>query len=162
LHSDLLTDEILHENSIEKKGVDMNYHNYEGKIMEKYSIALKGWPTGIPAVCNPSAVGSWPMLEKLLSALELSHCCWVVLTEDELKARKKDNQARHDRGEQIYKPCKSAKWPHTTKAMKSAATVDDSNKPEEDDDLSTDTKHACSSNNVDGSDLQSGGSNEED
>jgi hypothetical protein len=93
LHSDLLTDEILRENNIKKKGVEMNYCNYEGKIMEKYSVALKGWPTGIPGVHNPSAVGSWPMVEKLLSTLESSQCHWVVLTEDELEARKKDNQA---------------------------------------------------------------------
>ena len=97
----------------------MNYCNYEGKIMKKYGVALKGWPTGNPGVCNPSAVGSQPMLEKLLSTLKSSQCCWVVLTEDELEARKKDNQAGDDHGEQIYKPHKSTKLPCTTKAVKS-------------------------------------------
>ena len=138
----------------------MNYHNYEGKIMEKYSVALKGWPAGIPGVCNPSAVGSRPIIEKLLSALESSQCHWVVLTEDELEARKKDNQVREDRGEQIYKPCKSIKRPCTTKATKSAEIVDDSDK--DDDDGSAYAKCPRSNIDTDNGDSESGGSNEED
>jgi hypothetical protein len=160
LYSDLLIDEILHENNIEKKGIDMNYRNYKGKIVEKYGVALKGWLTGIPGVCNPSAVGSWPMLQKLLSALESSQCCWVVLTEDELEARKKDNQARDDCGEQIYKLRKSVKRPRTSKAVKSAAIVDDSD--EEDEDGSADAKHARNSIDVNDGDSQGRGSDEED
>jgi hypothetical protein len=93
LHSDFPINEILCENNIKKKGADMNYCNYERKIIEKYSVTLKGWLTRIPGVCNPSAVGSLPMLEKLLSTLESSQHCWVVLSEDKLETKKKDYQA---------------------------------------------------------------------
>ena len=129
-HSDLLKDKILRKHNIKKKGIDMNYHNYEGKIMEKYGVALNGCPTGFPGVCNPSMVGSQPMLEKLLSTLESSQCHWVLLTGDELEARKKDNQARD---EHVYKPRKSTKRSRTAQATKSSATVDDSDEDKDED-----------------------------
>ena len=80
----------------------MNYRNYEGKIVEKYGVELKGWPTGNPGVCNPATLGGRPQLEKLLTALESGQCHWVVLTDDELEERKKRNQMREERGEQVY------------------------------------------------------------
>ena len=33
-----LIDEILHDGHIEKKSIEMNYHNYKGKIVEKYGV----------------------------------------------------------------------------------------------------------------------------
>jgi hypothetical protein len=103
----LPTDIILRENRIEKKSVKMNYCNYEGKIVEKYGVALAGWPIIMPQVCNPSKVGKRPLLEKLLDALESGDCHWVVLMDDQVEARRKENQARKDHGEVIYKPRKS-------------------------------------------------------
>ena len=53
----MFIDEILHDTQIKKKTVHMNYRNYEGKIIEKYGVALTGWPKDIPQVCNPLLVG---------------------------------------------------------------------------------------------------------
>jgi hypothetical protein len=48
-------DDILRENNLMKAKIVMNYDNYEMKIVEKYGVALKGWPTG--QVRNPGKVG---------------------------------------------------------------------------------------------------------
>jgi hypothetical protein len=50
IHADIYADEVLCESRIEKKNIEMNYRNYESKIMEKYGVTLKGWPSGIPQV----------------------------------------------------------------------------------------------------------------
>ena len=102
----------------------MNYRNYKGKIVEKYGIALTGWPTDIPQVCNPSAVGGRPLLEKLVRALESGRCQWVSLTDDELDARKKENHAREKHGEMVYRPRKSTVQCQR-RTEKSSKTVDD-------------------------------------
>jgi hypothetical protein len=123
----------LHDNCIEKKSVEMNYRNYEGKIVEKYSVELKGWPASKSRICNPALLGGRQQLEKLLAALESGQCHWVVLTEDELEDRKRHNQACEERGEQVYRPRKSANH-HTSsnlKGAKSTETIEDSD--EEDD-----------------------------
>jgi hypothetical protein len=124
------TDNVLRENRIEKKSVDMNYRNYEGKIVEKYGVALTGWPITIPQVCNPSKIGTRPLLEKLLDALESGLCQWIVLTKDEVNVRRKANQAREDRGEVVYKPRKSVARAGTKASKKSQETID--NEEEED------------------------------
>ena len=114
------------DNRIEKKSVEMNYRNYEGKIVEKYGVELKGWPTSNPGICNPATFGGWPQLEKLLAALESGQCHWVVLTDDELEERKKHNQAREERGEQVYRPRKPAnRGTSNPKGAKSAETIED-------------------------------------
>jgi hypothetical protein len=102
----------------------MNYRNYEGKIVEKYGVALIGWPTAIPQVCNPSNVGTRLLLEKLLDALESGQCHWIALTGDQVDARKKANQAREDRGEVIYKPRKSVARAGATASKKSREIVE--------------------------------------
>jgi hypothetical protein len=112
----------------------MNYRNYEGKIVEKYGVELKGWPIG-SGICNPGTLGGRPQLEKLLSALESGQCNWVVLSDDELEERKRHNQAREDCGEQVYCPHKSATRRTDPKGAKSAETIDD--EEEEHDELTT-------------------------
>jgi hypothetical protein len=87
----------------------MNYRNYEAKIVEKYGVEIQGWPTSKPGICNPATLGGRAQLEKLLAALESGKCHWVVLSDGELDERKKQNQAREERGEQVYQPRKSAK-----------------------------------------------------
>ena len=118
------TDNVLCENRIEKKRVDMNYRNYEGKIVEKYSVALTSWPITIPQVCNPSKIGTWPLLEKLLDALESGLCHWIVLMKDEVNVRRKANQAREDHGEVVYKPHKSVARAGTKASKKSQEIID--------------------------------------
>ena len=120
----------------------MNYHNYEGKIVEKYGVELEGWPTGKSGICNPVTLGRRPQLEKLLLALESGQCQWVVLSDDELKERKKQNQACEEHGEQVYCPCKSANHHGYSKGPKSAETIEESK--EEGNNKPT-TKQACNS-----------------
>ena len=113
----------------------MNYRNYEGKIVEKYGVELKGWPSSKSGICNPATLGGRQQLEILLAALESGRCHWVVLSEDELAERKKQNQAREERGEQVYRPRKSANHHSNPKNAKSAETIN-----EEDLDDQTPTK----------------------
>ena len=54
----------------------MNYRNYEGKIVEKYGVQLKGWPSSKSGICNPATLGGRQQLEKLLAALESGQCCY--------------------------------------------------------------------------------------
>ena len=73
--------------------MEMNYHNYEGKIVEKYGVELKGWPANKSRIHNPAALSRRQQLEKLLATSELGQCHWVILSEDELEERKRHNQA---------------------------------------------------------------------
>ena len=109
----------------------MNYRNYEGKIVERYGVELKGWPNSKPGICNPATLGRRPQLERLLAALESGDCHWVVLNDDELEERKKENQAREDRGEQVYLPRKSANRRSNPKGVKSSEFLDDDDTEEE-------------------------------
>ena len=86
--------------------------------MQKYSVKLKGWPTGSPGVCNPATLGRHPQLEKLLAVSELRQCCWVVLTDDELEERKNHNQVHKECGEQVYQPHKSANQHHNLTVLR--------------------------------------------
>ena len=81
----------------------MNYTNYEGKIVEKFGVALSGWPCECP-VSNPNKIGGRIELSKLLHALQIKHCKWSRLSEEELQERKSVNVERHKSGEEIYKP----------------------------------------------------------
>jgi hypothetical protein len=101
----------------------MNYRNYEAKIVEKYGVALTGWPSEIPRVCNPSTVGGRVLLEKLFRALELGECHWIVLSDDELEARRKENVAKEKRGEMVYQPRKSSS--RRKKGEKSREMIDE-------------------------------------
>jgi hypothetical protein len=97
-------DTILQAHMLIKKSCQMNYTNYEAKIVERFGVALQSWP--IAVVCNPSQVNSCLDLNKLVDALDLGTCMWIKLTDDELKARKTENRARSERGEPVYKPRK--------------------------------------------------------
>jgi hypothetical protein len=84
----------------------MNYNNYERQIVEKYGIALIGWPEGL--VRNPSKLGGRPELESLLNDLRSEKCKWVKLTDEELEDRVNENIKRAERGEPIYQPRKKS------------------------------------------------------
>lgn len=79
----------------------MNYNNYERSIVERYGVALSGWPVS-GGVRNPGKVRAM-QINKLLEALQSEKCKWVMLTAEELKARIADNKARQARGENVYK-----------------------------------------------------------
>ncbi|KAI0245902.1 hypothetical protein BJV78DRAFT_1158297 [Lactifluus subvellereus] len=122
-------DEILQKGGIRigKKAVEMNYHNYQLKIVEKYGIELQGWPTSICEVCNPSNVGTQAHLDQLSRVLESGACGWVVLSKEELLERKKKNQ--------VYRPHKSSRKSGPSK--KSAETIDDDEEGEGEDEDDT-------------------------
>jgi hypothetical protein len=56
----------------------------------------------------------------------------VVLTDGELEARKKDNQAHFEHGEEVYKPRKSTTRARRTEGVKSAEIIDDEDNEDED------------------------------
>ena len=120
--------------TLKKKKVEMYYCNYEGKIVEKYGVQLKGWPSSKSGICNPATLGGHQHLEKLLAALESGQCHWVVLSEDELEERKRYNQAHEERGKQVYQPRKST---NHQKAAKSAETIENEEDEEDEEDEET-------------------------
>jgi hypothetical protein len=100
-------DTVLQQNKLTKRSVTMNYDNYEGKIVERYGVELKGWPIG--QIRNPSKVNTRTDLDQLAHTLAVGTCKWVLLTEDELIARKENNHAHAAKGAPVYKPRKSKK-----------------------------------------------------
>lgn len=92
----------------------MNYKNYEREIVEKFSVAIQGWPLR-GCVCNPSEIkgGNQPLRE-VLAALNSRACRWVKLTEAELEERKNKNAEREARGEKVYHHRKSKKGQFTS------------------------------------------------
>jgi hypothetical protein len=139
------TDAILHD--LNQGNQLINYSNYDGKIVERYSIALVGWPFEHP-VCNPGEVGSHGEVSKLLDALQGGVCKWVRLSDKELEEQKKNNQRRQANGEQVYKSrCK----PKTTSRKPSADIVID-------DEENTVDREACVGNASVSSDLAAVGS----
>jgi hypothetical protein len=82
----------------------MNYINYESGIVEKFGVALIGWPVD-GKVQNPGGLGLDEGLV-LRNALEEKECRWIILTEEEQEARKIQNTQRKKDGEQIYVPRK--------------------------------------------------------
>lgn len=95
----------------------MNYANYEGKIVEKYGVALTGWPT--EPVRNPALAGSQRKLASLFADLTDGKCHWVKLSDDELEKRKEANEARAAAGEAVYKERKTT----ASKVPRSASRV---------------------------------------
>ena len=87
----------------------MNYNNYEGSIIERYGVALVGWPDNLFPVRNPSSVGSREVLQPLLDALVTQTCYWIRLTDDQLVKCIDDNGMRQAKGEAVYKPRKKRK-----------------------------------------------------
>jgi hypothetical protein len=92
-------DQILQrEHNVTK--VQLNYVNYERKVVEPHGVALDGWPVG--QVQNPSKIGGRSEVQRLLTALRDGTCKWVKLNAKELKERVNNNIRRVERGEQVY------------------------------------------------------------
>ena len=100
----------------------MNYDNYEGKVVERWGVILKGW-SGMKGIVNPSKVGGMAEVKTLLKALKNGSCKWERLTEEGLQQRIQDNMARQATGEQVYKGQKVAR----RKGTKNAKTLEDAN-----------------------------------
>ncbi len=96
----------------------MNYDNYEAKKVEKYGVALVGFPCKLT---NPGNLGR-TNLEQVISAFDNGTCQWKKLSKTELDTRTKQNQERQAAGEQVYKARKVAKQ---RGKPKSAETIED-------------------------------------
>ncbi|KAI6016492.1 hypothetical protein EDC04DRAFT_2608482 [Pisolithus marmoratus] len=100
-------DEVLHDNRITRTG-QMNYDNYEHKIVEWLGMKLVGWPTNLLPICNPGHVGAWNQKK---------------LSKDKLQRRTALNKEHHARGEHVYKPCNK----HTVQGTEKNTTTANSN-----------------------------------
>ncbi|KAG1726515.1 uncharacterized protein EDB91DRAFT_1086747 [Suillus paluster] len=116
-------DAINTKNNLLKKKINMNYDNYENKIVEKHRIILEGWT--YRQVQNPGKIGHREDLVTLLNALVNGRCVWVKLSEQNLEQRMESNRERAKNGESIYKPRKTMKK-NPPGAAKSAAVIEDS------------------------------------
>ncbi|KIM61913.1 hypothetical protein SCLCIDRAFT_120782, partial [Scleroderma citrinum Foug A] len=95
---------IIKEKYQNDSNIRMNYNNYEGSIVERYGVALVGWPDNLLPVQNPSSVGGREVLQPLLDALVTQTCYWIRLTDDQLVKRIDDNGMHQAKGEAVYKP----------------------------------------------------------
>ncbi|KAI0057702.1 hypothetical protein BV25DRAFT_1841440 [Artomyces pyxidatus] len=95
--------------------LQMNYVNYEGKIVEEFSVELQGWPCD-GKVTAPRDL-DLPNLDALRDALSEGKCRWVILTPNAVKARARANQQQAVAGEAVY-VARSA--PKKTKKAKKA------------------------------------------
>jgi hypothetical protein len=121
-------DSILREEKITNTSIRMNYEDVEAKIVERFSVALEGWPASCGKVRNPGNIGPKKDLICLANALTSDECRWVKLTEEELEDRKGENERRQQAGEAVYKSRarkKSTARPPVN-SIKSAATVQSS------------------------------------
>ena len=85
-------DSILREEKITNTSIRMNYEDVEAKIVERFSVALEGWPASCGKVRNPGNIGPKKDLICLANALTSDKCRWVKLTEEELEDRKGENE----------------------------------------------------------------------
>ncbi|KAG1883116.1 hypothetical protein F4604DRAFT_1576681 [Suillus subluteus] len=108
----------------------MNYTNYNQAIVECHGIELKGWPSELLPIQNPSHIGGCKSAQLLLSMLIEGTCKWMKLTEEELVDRITSNHAREAARETIYTPQKK----HAKKTVeKSAAIIESSSESDESD-----------------------------
>jgi hypothetical protein len=80
----------------------MNYRNYERQIVEKYGVALTGWPIH-GYIRNPGEL-TRDDTTILLNALTDDKCKWRKYTEAEVSYRKLSNKQRVANGEPVYGP----------------------------------------------------------
>ena len=94
---------------LRKKGIrrtQMNYAQYEDKIVRAFKVALVGWPSS-GRVGNPGVLPSYEV-HALRDALARGVCKWVVLTPEEAAARKIDNCGCAANPEQVHGPQEQA------------------------------------------------------
>jgi len=117
-------DNVLQKHNLASKKVQMNYDNYEKKIVEVYAVTIDGWTYG-KSVCNPGKIGRREHLITLLDALVTGRCSWVMLSDDEVSERVNNNRKRQASGEQVYKPRKAIRQRKSDSA-KSTQIIPDS------------------------------------
>ncbi|TFK58419.1 hypothetical protein BDN72DRAFT_913392, partial [Pluteus cervinus] len=68
----------------------MNYENYDAAIVAKHKVRLEGWPEGID-FGSPANIMTVDEARKLRDALKHGTCKWVILDEEQLNTRGKEN-----------------------------------------------------------------------
>lgn len=83
------SEDILEAKNNPCTDIRMNYPHYEDKIVKALGVALDGWPIE-GCVRNPGLLtrNDAAVLE---DALRKNRCQWVILSPDELAARKTNN-----------------------------------------------------------------------
>ncbi|KAG1904242.1 uncharacterized protein F5891DRAFT_1184437 [Suillus fuscotomentosus] len=133
-------DAINTKNHLSKKKINMNYDNYESKIVEKHGIILEGWTYG--QLQNPRKIGHHEDLVALLNALVNGCCVWVKLSEQDLEQCMESNREHAKNGESIYKPRKTMKK-NPAGAAKSAAVIEDSDRSQDESEEEDEGKSAA-------------------
>jgi len=85
----------------QSKVVDMNYDNYEEKIVQRLKVKLVGWP--FENVISPAKLYTIGEPRTLRDALRCGACCWVKLSKSELKVHADNMATRRKAGEVIGK-----------------------------------------------------------
>lgn len=100
MHSRLWLTHPCAGNITNAKHLEMNYANYDEKIVIPYRIKLVGHPFGVK---NPSDITTINDLRTLRAVLKSGDCKWVRLTQVEVAAHTEDLEQRHTSGEAIGK-----------------------------------------------------------
>ncbi|TFK57974.1 hypothetical protein BDN72DRAFT_907235 [Pluteus cervinus] len=80
-------DTVLLSTCRTEKVVQMQYKDYEKRIVAKYSVKLVNWP--LPTITQPGDItGRMDTILHLLSVLEERSCHWVSLNDDKWKTEK--------------------------------------------------------------------------
>ena len=87
------------------KVADMNYDNYDEKIVQKLKVKLVGWP--FEKIISLAKLDTIDELQTLRDTLQSGACCWVQLSKQELKVLSNETMMRRERGEVIGKTRKT-------------------------------------------------------
>ena len=79
------------------KVADMNYDNYEEKVIQRLKVKLVGWP--FEKVVSPAKLYTIGELRTLRDALKSGACAWVWLSNQELKFHADDMVVRRKGGD---------------------------------------------------------------
>ncbi|KAG1781334.1 hypothetical protein EV702DRAFT_1193517 [Suillus placidus] len=79
----------------------MQWTHYFRNIVQRYQVAIKGWPDNIPFANLSQASSACPDLEMLYSKWESNQIQWKVLTDEEFEELHLNRQEQIDRGEII-------------------------------------------------------------
>lgn len=83
------------------KVADMNYDNYEEKVVQRLKVKLVGWP--FEKIVSPAKLYTIGELRTLRDALRCGACSWVKLSKSELKVHADNITMRRTAGEVIGK-----------------------------------------------------------
>ena len=129
---------LIPEMVTHSKIADMNYDNYEEKVIQRLKVKLIGWP--FENIISPAKLYTVGELRTLRDALRSGACCWVKLSKTELKTHLDNMASRREAGGVVGKTRKqrSDKGVKTSPRRKPGAH-DESNNNEDSGDDSTDS-----------------------